>query len=252
DVSGTSFTGTAVSNGVAAFYQIVPSDNFGNTAVSQPIIGATPSGPDGFDPNGTLDDAESATYMSLGAPWTYSNARSFSTPLSYRNASGGTGATYTNNTCGYITTPAFTVPTDGEIQFRARFDIEVNWDGVVVETSTDGGTNWTPIAPVEGYPSTLSQTGNPPINACGFPASQGAFTGTSGGNFNTYTLDLSGFTGQSIMVRWAFTSDPGSEEEGFYLDNVSFSGSGNPDQLLAASFEDGENPPGSNNYICTP
>ena len=254
DVTGESFTDTAVTNGVAVFYQIVATDDLGNFSASQPIIGATPSGSDGFDPNATVDNLEGATYLQPGSPWTYSNARAFSPTLSYRNASGGTSTTYTNNTCGFLTSPTFTVPISGQVQFRARFNIELNWDGVVVQTSTDGGNNWTSITPVEGYPGTLSQTGNPPVNACGFPASQGAFTGSSGGNFNSYTLDLASFEGQQLKIRWAFTSDPAAEEEGFYLDDISWTGAGNPfpDYIMSSGFEDGEMPPGGTNYICTP
>ncbi len=254
DLTGETFTDTAVTNGVAVFYQIIVNDDFGNFSADQPIIGATPTGADGFDPNATVDNVEGATYMVTSSPWTISNARAFSPTLSYRNASGDTTTTYTNNTCGFLTSPAFTVPVSGQVQFRARFNIELSWDGVVVQTSTDGGDNWTSITPVEGYPGSLSQTGNPPVNACGFPASQGAFTGSSDGNFNTYTLDLAAFEGQQLMIRWAFTSDPAAEEEGFYLDDISWSGAGNPfpDRIMFADFEDGEMPPVGTNYICAP
>lgn len=251
DVTGTSFADTAAMDGVPRYYQIVASDDFGNSSGSQPQIAATASGRDGFDPSMTVDNVETATYMEAQAPWTITSARSLSGAFSYRNAAGGTGNTYASGTCAYLTTPQFTVPTNGEIEFRARFEIEVNWDGVVVEISTDGGASWSAITPVEGYPDTLSMTQDPPINACGFPSTQGAFTGSSGGSFDTYTLDLASRTGQDVRVRWAFTSDGGSEEEGFYLDDISFTGNGHPvpDRVTLGGFETGESGSGSN-YIC--
>ncbi len=253
DVVGNSFSDTSVSNGTPRHYRIVPVDDLGNIASSQPQIAVTPAGRDGFDPSMTVDNVEGETYMDIQAPWTITDARAFSGTLSYRNAFGDTNNIYTSNTCAYLTAPIFTVPVNGQVQFRARFDIELNWDGVVVEISSNGGQSWTPITPVEGYPDTLSQTQSPPINACGFPSTQGAFTGSSGGQFNTYTLDLASRAGQDVLIRWAFTSDPGSEEEGFYLDDVSFTGNGHPipDRLTKGGFENGETGSG-NNYICTP
>src|SRR5690606_24253125 len=92
------------------------------------------------------------------------------------------------------------------LQYRARWQIEANWDGVVVELSDDGGNSWTPITPAGGYPGNFSQTGNPPINGCGYPASQGAFNGTSpgfaSGTYQAVTHDLSAWAGQPVLIRW--------------------------------------------------
>ena len=94
----------------------------------------------------------------------------------------------------------------------------------MVEISTDGGNNWAISTPTGGYPGNFSQTGSPPINACGYPASQGAFSGASAGfaagTYQNISHDLAAFAGQSILVRWRLSTDPGSEEAGFFLDNV--------------------------------
>jgi hypothetical protein len=88
--------------------------------------------------------------------------------------------------------------------------------------------------PVGGYPGDFSQTGTPPINACGYAASQGAFNGPSGnGNltgWSQFTHDLSAWAGQTVQVRWNFSSDGGFEVEGFYLDDI---------QITLASIPDG-------------
>lgn len=81
----------------------------------------------------------------------------------------------------------------------------------------------------------LECTGAPPINACGYPASKAVITGPAavGGvdctTFTTAALTafgrrchlLTGLTpGDTIKFRWRFTSDPGSEFKGFYLDDI--------------------------------
>jgi hypothetical protein len=96
---------------------------------------------------------------------------------------------------------------------------------VVVEISTDGGGIWTTLNPTPAYPSTLAQTGAPPANVCGYPATQPAFTGplpTNGalGPWAQYSHDLTAFAGQTALIRWRFTTDPGLEFEGFYLDDI--------------------------------
>jgi len=106
------------------------------------------------------------------------------------------------------------------LSYQAWFDIEVDWDGVVVEISTDAGASWTDLPPDVGYPGDFSQTGSPPINQCGYVSSHGAFNGSSGGVFVAYSSDLSAFSGSEAIIRWRFSSDPGAEFEGFYLDDV--------------------------------
>lgn len=118
------------------------------------------------------------------------------------------------------------------LTYKARYNLELNWDGVVTEISTDGGNSWATLAPTGGFPSTLSQTGTPPVNACGYAATQAAFTGSSANAFNTFSSSLAAFAGQNVRVRWRFTSDPGSEEEGFYLDEVSVTNASTPGMCL--------------------
>jgi hypothetical protein len=62
-------------------------------------------------------------------------------------------------------------------------------------------------------------TGSPPINACDYPSTQGAFTGTST-PWTQFTHNLTPYAGQTVRIRWRLSSDPASEFEGFYLDDV--------------------------------
>lgn len=192
---------------------------------------------------GTFSDgADSPSFLALADPWSISNDRAATGVYSYRSAPDGV-ATYSSDTCGAVTTPVLQLPAGTSVlTFKARYNLEVNWDGVVMEVATDGGA-FVPVAPDAGYPSTFSQTGTPPINACGYAATQGAFSGTTGGAFQTFTRTFTAAAARSIQVRWRFSSDPGSEEEGFYLDDVQITNAstpgicGNSENLFANGFE---------------
>ncbi len=235
--TGTSFTDAAVVGGTPYYYRVTAVDAAGNLSTPSSVLNATPIGPDGAS-GGLFDDVDDNTYMSMQRPWQITNTRASNGTLSYHNAADA--QTYPPDTCAAITTIPVRVPPNGVLSYKARFNLELNWDGVVVEISTNGGTTWSDLPPTGGYPSTLSQTQNPPINACGYPATQGAFTGSSGGVFNTYSSNLAAFAGQTVLLRWRFTSDPGSEEEGFYLDEVSLPQTVPASTLMISGFEDND------------
>jgi hypothetical protein len=119
---------------------------------------------------------------------------------------------------------------------------------VVQEISTDGGNTWNDLPPTGGYPSSFAQTTNPPVNACGYAASHGAFNGvtTAGSNadpnnggatavFKPFTTSLASYAGQNVQIRWRFSSDPAAGFAGFFLDQVQITGA-----------------PGTGSYMCTP
>ncbi len=241
-VSGqTTYTDSAVTGGTPYFYRVVAIDGLGNQSQFTNTLNATPVGTNG--PIGPIvDDVDSGSFMSMASPWRISNVRASTGTLSYHNANDN--QTYTSDTCAAITSIPFTVPAGGTLQYAARYNLEQNWDGVVVEISTDNGATWTDLPPTGGYPSSFSQTGSPPVNACAFAATHGAFSGSSGGVFTNFSTSLASFAGQTVKVRWVFSSDPASEEEGFYLDNVQLPQAGNlPDAMNRAGFEDSDVPP---------
>lgn len=231
---------TSVVGGTPYYYRVTALDNAGNASSSSPIINATPVGPQGINAPEQLDDVDTGTFMTLAGEWGISNLRASTGTFSYRSAKAG--ATYRADTCATITTQPFSVGSATDLVFDARWNLEQSWDGVVIEVSTNNGASWSVRTPVGGYPGTFAQTGSPPVNACGYISTQGAFTGSSGGVFVTKTLSLTEFAGGGpIQVRWRFSSDPGSEEEGFYLDNVRIPANGGENQyLLKSGFEDNE------------
>ncbi|MBK7012428.1 MAG: choice-of-anchor B family protein [Xanthomonadales bacterium] len=124
---------------------------------------------------------------------------------------------YNNSEClsigtGPLTLSHGTAPT---LEFWTRYGIEAGWDGGVVQISTDGGSTWTTLTPLGGYPSTLTNSGN----ACGFPGGSGAFTGTNLA-WTPKQIDLAAYAGQSIQLRFRFGTDSGVVAEGWWIDDI--------------------------------
>jgi hypothetical protein len=235
DVSATTFSDTDVADGVPHYYRVVAVDGSGNASPPSQTINVTPTGVDGPDPGAFSDNVETHTYMTMQPPWQITNSESSDGSFSYHNAQDD--ANYPDLTCASITMPPLTLTAGAVLDFMARYDIEYQWDGVVMEISTDGGTSWVDLPPDGGYPGSFAQTLDPPINACGFTASHGAFNGvtTAGSNadpgngsataiFKPFSVDLSAYFGQTVRIRWRMSSDPGASFEGFFLDQVQVTG----------------------------
>lgn len=247
NLTSTSYTDTEVGSLVTYYYAVRAEDdttgnggpNGGNEVPDSVRRSFTPTGT-GQVPGTFIDGADSPALMSLQPNWSITNARAAVGTLSYRNATHG-NAVYDSNACISITTPPLNLQaaTTPVLSYRTRYNVEINWDGVVNEISTDGGTTWTDLAPDGGYPTTLSQTQG---NGCGFPTTRGVYSGSSSGNFLSKTRSLASFAGQTVQLRWRFTSDGAAEEEGFYLDDVQVTNASTPaactsSELLRDGFE---------------
>lgn len=258
-LASPAFADSTVSNGTPYYYRVLALDSFGNSSPVSRVINITPTGVDGPDPAAFLDDVDTHTYMQLDAPWQVTNTSASNGTLSYRSAPDN--QPYPDATCASITTPALTLKPGSTLSFKARYDLEFEWDGVVMEISSDGGTTWQDLPPAGGYPSSFAQTTNPPVNACGYLASHGAFSGvsTAGSNadpgngtatavFKPFTTDLSAFAGQTVQIRWRMSSDPAANYLGFLLDEVQIGdGSIAGDLVFADGFDDLTGAP---DYVC--
>ena len=256
-LASPAFADSTVSNGTPYYYRVLALDSFGNSSPVSRVVNITPTGVDGPDPTAFVDDVDTHTYMQLDAPWQVTNTSASNGTLSYRSAPDN--QPYPDATCASITTPALTLKPGSTLSFKARYDLEFEWDGVVVEISSDGGTTWQDLPPAGGYPSSFAQTTSPPVNACGYLASHGAFSGvsTAGSNadpgngtatavFKPFTTDLSAFAGQTVQIRWRMSSDPAASFLGFLLDEVQI-GNGGGDVIFTDGFEQTG---GGNDYVC--
>ena len=169
-----------------------------------------------------VDNGDNPSYLAEELPWSVSDEFMLADDPSYRSALPG-APTYPNDTCAALTTPPIQLgSTNPTLNFDALFDLELGWDGVVVEITNDGGANWTPLSTVV-YPATLAST-EPvlgfPINACRYRATQGAFTGNTADQYVPSSASLQEFAGDLIQLRWRLSTDPATEERGFFLDNL--------------------------------
>ncbi len=174
----------------------------------------------------TDDGGDTNAKLFLEGEWKVTNQQNHTTGGNFSYHNSKDLYNYKSNQCISILTPPIHLQESqsSSLSYWINYNIEYQYDGVVVEISNDNGQNWTPITPEEGYPSSFSQTGDPPANACGFQSTQGAFTGPNGNSSLTgwikYTHNLSSFSGQTVLIRWRFSSDGGAEFEGFYLDDI--------------------------------
>ncbi|NOZ61973.1 MAG: T9SS type A sorting domain-containing protein [Calditrichaeota bacterium] len=94
------------------------------------------------------------------------------------------------------------------LTFNAWYDIEKDWDYAYVEVSSDGGANY------QSIPGNITTTTNPNGNNMG-----NGITGDSNG-WAQAVFDLSGFAGQSIIVRLHYVTDAYVTGEGIYFDDI--------------------------------
>ncbi len=100
---------------------------------------------------------------------------------------------YGNKENSTLTSPVISLEnfSNATLMFDAKYDLENRYDNVRVEISPDG-ENWVKVD---------------------------NFTGKSEG-WETHSVDLSRYDGQSVQVRFHLQSDASVNADGFYLDNV--------------------------------
>lgn len=200
-----------------------PGPNGGNEESNSAMIFATPFGSPGAAIGTWTDNGgDTNAYLSPQAPWQVTSTLGQTGARSYH--CGPDVGSYPANICASITTPALALASGSVLSYWVNYNIEYQWDGVVVEISQNGGpwTNLPPTTPA-GYPTTLAQTQG---NACGYLASQGAFSGPTTnaaltGWTQIQTALTAGYDNSNVQIRWRFTTDGGAEYQGLYLDSVS-------------------------------
>ncbi len=133
------------------------------------------------------EDVESGSSLWDLSNFSVSTSRSYSATHSFKSHN-------SNNRTGTATTKyPLPVSTGDTLTFWTWYDIESNWDHGIVEVSVDG-KKWDDLA---------------------------LFTGSSSGwKEKNYSLDA--YAGQSILIRFTYTTDANTLEEGFYVDDIEF------------------------------
>ena len=232
------------------YYKVVAMDAAGNSAPISTIAAGTAIGPAGIDGNAYLDDGDTHVFVAMDAPWQVTNTQSTLGNLSYH--SGADGGNYSASTCGSMTTAPIVVQAGANLNYQMKYNIETGWDLLVQEISVDNGLTWTDLAPTGGYPSsgTLTSAGN----ACGFLVGKTGFGGSTSATpnneaapsaFQAFNTSLASYAGQTVRLRWRFSSDGGAEFGGAFLDQITLSGT-ESDRIFRGHFETAVDP-----YTCT-
>jgi subtilisin family serine protease len=170
------------------------------------------------------DDMESGSGL-----WSISHgAGTLDWALGTDNPHSGTSAWFASDPVSfsdqYLTSAGLvTVPANGQLSFWHSYDTEADYDGGVVEISTDGVV-WNDLGPYitrGGYNSTISVFYGSPIGG------RAAFSGNSGGYIETL-VDLGSYSGQNVYVRFRMASDSSISGNGWYVDDASLIGGVSP------------------------
>jgi choice-of-anchor B domain-containing protein len=215
-VAGLAFTDRDVASGQARYY-VARAVDPGSGAEDGNVVerSGTPTGP--FS-DGTWTAGAEVGDPPLGpaalspdhAAWDVTTARARTGARSYFSG-------YANSDCVALTLPPLTL-TAGQtsvLSFWTAHDIETDWDGGVVEVSTNGGASWQPVTPTPGYPGAF----NSGADACGYATGQGSFTGANL-TWTQYTVGLGAYAGSTVRVRFNFSTDASITREGWYLDDL--------------------------------
>ncbi|MFZ0390511.1 MAG: T9SS type A sorting domain-containing protein, partial [Calditrichia bacterium] len=153
--------------------------------------------------------------------WTPSQGRNH-TPgghKAYKLGQPGIGGYYASGVYAGLESPWLELSGDMVLEFSTWYNIESSntageaYDGALVEITYDGVT-YQQLVPAEGY--THQIISNP---ASPFAPNTPVFSGYSGG-WLTYHADIPATAGNA-KIRFTFGSDAASEEEGWYIDDVS-------------------------------
>ncbi len=161
--------------------------------------------------------AWSATHGSGSADWALATTSPHSPTTSWFATDPNVGSDQ------YLaTTNPVVVPVGGTLSFWHWYDTESGYDGGVVEISTNGGSTWTDLGAdmtQNGYNGTISTTYGNPIGG------REAFTGSTTGYIQT-VVDLSGYGGSSVLIRFRMASDSSVSGNGWWVDDVSIAATG--------------------------
>lgn len=151
------------------------------------------------------------TSTSSSANWSVSNNRAYSPPSSYFSDNLDVISEQKLTTTNSIALGAIPPP----LTFRHWFNTESNYDGGVLEVSTNGGTTWTDVRPniLTGSYTALMDTST-------VLTGRRAWSGNSGSSFIKTKVNLTPYANQNIKLRFRFNSDLGTKLEGWYIDNI--------------------------------
>nr|WP_153455797.1 serine hydrolase [Streptomyces smaragdinus] len=115
-----------------------------------------------------------------------------------------------SSTVATLTLPEVEVRGAGAaLRFALWWDTEPTWDPVRLEASADGGATWAPV------PFTTRAPGGEPVEHAG-----GTADGWSGRVWHRAEAPLAAWRGQTVRLRWKYSTDLRYVGRGVYVDEV--------------------------------
>lgn len=150
-----------------------------------------------------LDSAEAGIGNWNTDTWTWNNEKHHSGLWGFYS---GTGNQYTA-----ILESKYPIGAQAgdSLVFWAWWRLEADWDYWYVEASANGGKLWGTL------PGSYTTNDNPNGNNIG-----NGITGNSGGNFYRMAFDLSPYAGESVKVRWRYSTDQLTYLRGVQIDDI--------------------------------
>ncbi|MGD1958344.1 MAG: PKD domain-containing protein [Fulvivirga sp.] len=137
---------------------------------------------------------------------------------------GLTEENYQANSEAFLYTPLFDFSSLGEYElaFRTKYAFETDWEGYQVEYTLDRGITWKLL----GSSVAADWYNRTAINgAIAFAPANPLFSQNTSGEFVEKKFDLTFLEGsESVGLRFAFRTDPNTEEEGGAIDDITVSG----------------------------
>nr|WP_321233679.1 gliding motility-associated C-terminal domain-containing protein [uncultured Psychroserpens sp.] len=130
---------------------------------------------------------------------------------------------YNTNENGIVTSPIFDLSTlvSPSIEMSVWWNSEFSWDGMVLQSSIDGGTSWQNVG-ANGDPNNWYNDGTIAGNPGGQQEGWSGRGTTGSGGWVVARHALNGLGGQAnVILRVAFGSDGSVQDEGVAFDTVS-------------------------------
>ncbi|SCF29341.1 M14 family metallopeptidase [Micromonospora mirobrigensis] len=126
--------------------------------------------------------------------------------------------------------------SSGELRFWTSYDIEQNWDFMIVEAHEVGSDTWTTLPDANGHTGTgtgescqsgwvaqlhpfLGHYQGADCSPTGTTGTWNAATGASGG-WQEFAVDLSAYAGKQVEVSISYVSDWGTQGLGVFVDDA--------------------------------
>ena len=126
-----------------------------------------------------------------------------------------------------LISPPQLLSSTSRLVFWHRFDLEFDWDGAVLEVSTNGGVSYVDVTAAGGN---FISGGYTKIMSNGPLAARRAWTGRSpglidgAGDMDMVEVDLASLAGQIAIFRWRLRTDDLTADEalGWWVDDIQF------------------------------